>query len=152
MFQQKDVKKSQLIATIKNHMAYMTPRVKAYLTCKDSGFLSESPYVFDIKFDYQNQRQIEAMARKYNLANNHIGHYFYSYDENVVDGVVITSQEILNQLLSEFIEKDHIDVMVGDTMIGGKYDQEARKIVAMNIAEMKNPSIQQRTNIAERGL
>lgn len=131
------MKKSQLIPSMKPNVAYVAPGIKANLNYIELSGFKYYPQAFEIKFDYQNQRQIETMKNKYNLDNGHYDHFFYSRDKSKIDGVVINSEKMLEQLLTEFIEFDHMSVTVGETMIGGKYDEDAKKVVKTNIAEMR---------------
>lgn len=122
---------------VKSNDNRVLPGIKASVNYKPYHHIEYNPYVFDINFIYKNEKQAESMVNKYVLSAKYDGCSFYSNKKAKVAGIIANSEKELNQLLTEFIENDNIDVTVGNTIIGGKYDEDAKKIVEIEIAEMK---------------
>lgn len=130
--------KQQTLKKMKYNLNIVEPGIKADVKYIEYSGFKYFPYVFDIRFAYENNKQIKSMKQKYKGKHGDEHQYaFYSTDKKKISGVIANSEDALNYLLAKFIESDGIDVIVGNSVIGGKYDGDARKVVEINIAEMK---------------
>lgn len=96
-----------------------------------------------LEFDYKNQQQIDVMnqmygdptqKKHYNVENNCVGDInvcAISQDGSRVDymGISFFNDIILDAVLWKLVEKDGVDLTIGEVKVNGVYDDKTRKKV-----------------------
>lgn len=121
------MKKKQLVSTISNQQGFkMLSGVVARAECGAA---------YNLFVDYKSQQQLNWAEKNY--GGTLCGDYLRLNNEKSTTGWFICRNKKQFEVLTERVITAGANVQVGESLIGGKFDEDARRVFDANLHEME---------------